>query len=124
MIMWGSVAFGGARVGGVQADNNAYGRRFTRAVRSDEAGHLTGADRERHPVQRLGRAEPFAQSVNLDTRVHGDKMSQSGGAPRLPAGPSARCRSLAAGIHPQADDPAPHGGYDRREHDPAGWRRP
>jgi hypothetical protein len=61
---------GGARVGGVQAHDDAYGGRFAGAVRPDEAGHVAGLDRERHPVQRLHRAEPLAQSVNLDSRVH------------------------------------------------------
>src|SRR5690242_11269530 len=51
-------------------------------------------------------------------------MPQSGGAPRLPAGTSARCHGLLAGVRPQADDPAPHGGYDRREHDPGGLEAP
>jgi len=41
------------------------------------------------------------------------KVPQSGGAPHRPAGTSARCRGLPAGVCPRADDPAPRGGYDR-----------
>src|SRR5580700_12087480 len=39
-------------------------------------------------------------------------------------GPICTVPHQPAGIRPQADDPAPHGGYARGEHDPAGWRRP
>ena len=62
---------GGACAGGVQADDDTHGGRLAGAVRPDEAGPLAGTDRERHLVQRLRRAEPLAQSVNLDSRVHG-----------------------------------------------------
>jgi hypothetical protein len=49
------------------------------AVRPDETGHLAGADRERHPVQRLRRTEPLAQSVDLDRRVHVSSARQQAG---------------------------------------------
>jgi hypothetical protein len=39
----------------------------------------TKPDPERHPVQRLHRAEPLAQSVNLDTRVHGENIAAGRG---------------------------------------------
>ena len=38
---------------------------------------------------RVRRAEPLAQSLNLDNRFHGDKVPQSGGAPHRPADPIA-----------------------------------
>ena len=90
-------------------------------VRPDEAGHLAGTDRERHPVQRLHRAEPLAQSVDLDSRVHGNEGAAGWGVRRI--GPRAHllCRRSPESVCPQADDMARQGGYDPcREHGPGG----
>src|ERR1700722_199799 len=89
-----------ARVGGVQAQDDPHRGGLPGPVGPDETGDLAGRDAERHPVQREGRAEPFAQPGDLDGRIAhsrvlisradlmGDAASEAGST-RRPV--SARC---------------------------------
>ena len=60
----------GALVGCVEAEDDAHRGRLARAVRSDEAGDLTGCDGEGHAVERLCLPEPLAQPGHFDRCFH------------------------------------------------------
>ena len=70
-LLYPGLGLGTIVSGASKVTDGMHGGRLAGAVRPDEAGHLAGMDRERHLVQRLRRAEPLTQSVNLDSRVHG-----------------------------------------------------
>src|SRR5690606_28860747 len=57
---------GGAGVGAEHAEEDADRRRLARAVRPEEAGDLTGRDREGEPVERTGGAEGLREVAGAD----------------------------------------------------------
>src|SRR5262249_33155532 len=63
-----------ARVGPVQAEDDAHRGGLARAVRADKAGDLTGADGEGEAVDGDRAAVPLAQLTYLDIRLHAGRL--------------------------------------------------
>ena len=57
----------GAAVGAQQAEQHANGGGLARAVRAEEAGDVTGRDRQVQPVERLGAAERLVSGRWIST---------------------------------------------------------
>ena len=65
-----------ARVGCQRAGEHVHQRALARAVLADERVHFTALEREGHPVERDGRAEPLGDAVDVEeghSRIRNEK---------------------------------------------------